>query len=202
MHFCRLSIRYTESIGNGVLFVKQIELLKTLDLLKQHNIVSFSARQLKSYMPGESDAAFKETVKRAIKAELLERVCRGAYVNPREFKYHNYKLEAIAVVLRSGGYPYVSLESALSEYGIISQVMLNRLTVMTSGRSQTYKTKYGVIEFTHTTRTDMEVMENTLQKEGRPLRQAIPALAVKDLKRVKRNTQLIDYGILKELLNE
>ena len=182
--------------------MKQIDLLKTLDLLKRHNIVVFSSRQLKSYLLGESDAAFKDTVKRAINAELLERVCRGAYVNSREFTYHPYKLEAIAAVLRSGGYPYVSLESALSEYGVISQMMLNRLTVMTSGRTQTYKTPYGVIEFTHTNRCDAEVIDNTLQREMRPLRQATPALAVADLKRVKRNTEMINYEVFEELLNE
>ncbi len=41
------------------------------------------------------------------------------------------------------------LESALSEYGVISQIPIDRLTIMTTGRKGHYKTPYGTIEFTH-----------------------------------------------------
>ncbi len=34
-----------------------------------------------------------------------------------------------------GEYNYVSLESMLSEYGLISQIPIDRLTVMTTGRN-------------------------------------------------------------------
>ena len=49
---------------------------------------------------------------------------------------NTYKLESVAVALRGGKYSYISLETALSEYGIINQMMLGHLTVMTTGRNQ------------------------------------------------------------------
>jgi len=52
----------------------------------------------------------------------------------------------------------------LSEYGVISQIPLDRLTVMTTGRKGIYKTIYGTIEFTHTKRS----VENILDQNDRP----------------------------------
>ncbi len=80
-----------------------------------------------------------------------------------------YKLESIAVVLRSGEYSYISLETALSQYSIISQMTINTLTIITTGRSQTYTNTY------------------TYRQSNHPLRIATPALALNDLKRVQRN---------------
>ena len=54
--------------------------------------------------------------------------------------------------MRRGEYSYISLETMLSEYGAISQVPIDRLTVMTTGRKGEYETPFGVIEFTHTKR--------------------------------------------------
>jgi len=45
----------------------------------------------------------------------------------------------------------VSLESAASEWGLISPDS-DALTVMTTGCAGTYHTKYGTLEFTHTRR--------------------------------------------------
>lgn len=47
----------------------------------------------------------------------------------------NGSLELVA----RGEYNYISLESALSEYGIISQIPIDRLTIMTTGRKGEYK---------------------------------------------------------------
>jgi hypothetical protein len=99
-------------------------------------------------------------------------------------------LELIARTLRRGAYNYVSLESALSEWGAISQIPVGRLTVMTTGRKGEYKTPYGVIEFTHTKRPLTEVLASGVER-GRPLRIASKQAALRDLKRVGRNTHLL-----------
>ncbi len=48
-------------------------------------------------------------------------------------------IEYVAKSLRRGEYNYISLESALSKYGVISQIPIDRLTVMTTGRKGTLK---------------------------------------------------------------
>jgi len=97
--------------------------------------------------------------------------------------------------LRRGDYSYVSLESALSEYGAISQIPIDRLTVMTTGRKGEYKTPYGTIEFTHTKRNLQNILQS-MRDVGRPLRLANPMAAWRDLKRTGRNTHLVEERVL------
>lgn len=66
-------------------------------------------------------------------------------------------------------YNYINLESALSECGIISQISIDRLPIMTTDRKGEYKTSYGVIEFTHTKRSVTDILDN-INSVGRPLR--------------------------------
>jgi hypothetical protein len=80
----------------------------------------------------------------------------------------------------------------LSEYGEISQIPIDRLTVMTTGRRGTYKTPYGVIEFTHTKRPVSDILSHVKQVEGRPLRIADREAAWRDLKRVGRNVRMVN----------
>src|SRR5690606_10369240 len=93
---------------------------------------------------------------------------------------------------RYGEYNYISLESMLSEYGAISQIPVDRLTVMTTGRKGVYKTLYGVIEFTHTKRSVEDILQSTRVIADKPLRIATPETAWRDLKRVGRNKTLVN----------
>nr|WP_264429573.1 hypothetical protein [Halomonas qaidamensis] len=97
--------------------------------------------------------------------------------------------------MRRGEYSYVSLESALSEYGAISQIPVDRLTIMTTGRKGTHCTPYGTIEFTHTSRPIIELLPR-MRDIGRPLKMATPDAAWADLKRVGRNTYLVDVEVI------
>ena len=101
--------------------------------------------------------------------------------------------------LRPGKLSYVSLESMLSEHGVISQIPLSRLTVMTTGAGGVHKTPFGTIEFTHTKRSVPDILERTVFIKGRPLRIAKKRAAVTDLLRVGRNTDMIDYEELDEV---
>ena len=81
-----------------------------------------------------------------------------------------HTLENVAKAMRRGEYNYVSLESALSEYGVISQIPM-RLTVMTTGRKGEVNTPFGTIEFTHTSRPIHDILDD-IHDIGRPLRLA------------------------------
>jgi hypothetical protein len=109
----------------------------------------------------------------------------------------SHTVEQIAKTLRRGEYNYVSLESALSEYGAISQIPIDRLTVMTTGRKGTYQTPYGIIEFTHTKRPVRDIVQH-IRDIKRPLRIATAQTAWRDLKRVGRNTHLVNQETLQD----
>ncbi|MDO8835030.1 MAG: hypothetical protein Q7V01_05515, partial [Vicinamibacterales bacterium] len=97
----------------------------------------------------------------------------------------------LAAHLRPDDYYYLSLESALHEHGRISQIP-NRLTLMTSGRSYTYSTPLGVIEFVHTARPPRAWRSRTELITSRNIHVASPELALADLKRVGRNLDLVE----------
>ena len=111
-------------------------------------------------------------------------------------------LKASAKAVRSGKYSYISLETSLSEYGIINQMTLGYLTVMTTGRSQKYTTPHGIIEFTHTSRSEFEIIRSTYWQAGRSLRVANPETAFEDLRRVGRNVHMVDMGAYHEVVRD
>lgn len=139
----------------------------------------------------DTPRAFSAGLQRLVTDEILLRPVRGVYV----FALSNHRgsdtLEHIARALRRGEYSYVSLESALSEYGAISQIPVDRLTVMTTGRKGEYTTSFGTIEFTHTKRSPADILSD-IRDVRRPLKLATPLAAWRDLKRVGRNTHLVD----------
>ena len=105
------------------------------------------------------------------------------------------------MAFRRGCYNYTSLESALSEYGAISQILIDRITVMTTGRKAEITTPYGTIEFTHTNRKASDILRGTIDFD-RPLRFATAATAYRDLKRVGRNLHMVSENDLNEILIE
>ncbi len=155
----------------------------------------FLHRDLAKLFPDDSPKTLQEGINRLVKQGVLVRASRGVYVNPHARSLDAYTLERVAAALRRGEYNYVSLESALSEYGAISQVPMDRLTVMTTGRRGTCRTPFGTIEFTHTKRPVRDLLAR-MTDIGRPLRFATPDAAWADLKRVGRNVHLVDTEAL------
>lgn len=152
----------------------------------------FSNHDLHKLFPKDSFKTFNEGLKRLVKSGGVKRACRDVYVNEEGTQFDSYTIERIAKTLRRGEYSYVSLESILSEHGVISQIPIDRITIMTTGRKGTYNTAYGVIEFTHTKRTVKDILENTTKGDERPLRIASKQAAWRDLKRVGRNINLVN----------
>jgi predicted transcriptional regulator of viral defense system len=124
--------------------------------------------------------------------QFLERLSRGVYLNRLARTSKSYLVEEVACFLRKESFNYISLESILSEFGVISQIMISRITVMTTGASGTFMTPYGTIEFTHTKRSVESLLARTIEVEGRPLRIATKQAALADLRRVGRNINMID----------
>ncbi len=179
--------------------MNQIQALKVFDYWDKQGKYVFTKHELSKLFPNDAAKAFDEGLARLVKNNVLQRACRGVYVNFNAKSFDGYIIEHIAKALRQGYYNYISLESILSEYGVISQIPIDRLTVMTTGRSGTYKTAFGVIEFTHTKRPVADIIEHIKSIDHRPLRIATKAIAWRDLKRVGRNIEMVN---LEELDNE
>ena len=158
----------------------------------------FTLADLSKIFAEDNPKTLQAGLNRLVKEGILARPVRGVYLFNLAHSYDGYAIEHIARALRRGEYNYVSLESALSEYGIISQIPLDRLTVMTTGRKGTYPTPFGTIEFTHTKRQQQDILAGMVPI-NRPLKIATPECALRDLKRVGRNVHLVNE---KALLND
>jgi len=178
--------------------VKQIEAVRALAEYDSKGRHVFTNSDLAKIFSGDSERSLRAGIHRLVASGVLLRVCNGTYVNGLAKSLDTHILECIAKAIRRGEYNYVSLESALSEYGVISQVPIDRLTVMTTGRTETFQTPFGVIEFTHTKRSVADILASS-KKINRPLRLADKDAAYRDLKRVGRNMHLVDEGTLYEI---
>src|SRR5690606_36180357 len=143
----------------------------------------FTYRDLAKVFPEDNSRTLQAGLKRLVQQGLLINAAKGIYLYALSRHKGSNTLEQIAKTIRRGEYNYISLESALSEYGAISQIPIDRLTVMTTGRKGEYKTPFGTIEYTHTKRPIADIINNRIDV-GRPLKLASKIAAYRDLKRV------------------
>ena len=172
-------------------FMDQNKAIKTLSEWARAGRVVFTLGDLAKLFHEDRRKTLLAALRRLVRDGVLGRASRGVYVYLLAGDDEPYLIEQVAVALRRGNYSYTSLESALSEFGAISQMPVDRLTVMTTGRKGIYRTPWGTIELTHTKRSPSDILANT-RDVGRPLRMAMPQSAWRDLKRVGRNTHLVD----------
>lgn len=115
--------------------MQQTTAIQRLSKLDQQGRYVFNQRDMEKIFPEDSKRTLHAGLERLVRQNILERAARGIYLYALS---HHKKgpdtLELIAKTLRRGEYNYVSLESALSSYGVISQIPMDRLTVMTTGR--------------------------------------------------------------------
>ena len=161
-----------------------------------------SRAQFRVLFPDESTDTLKKSLARHVKASRLLRVAYGLYANPVARSLGAYPLEAIVSRLRPLDFNYLSAETVLAESGVISQMTQNYLTIMTTGSSKCYTTPFGTVEFTHSKRDHRAQMDQLWYDEQRGLWVASIALAYRDLKRLGRNTGLVDSEALKDALLE
>ena len=130
---------------------------------------------------------------RATKSGLLKRVCRGIYFYPHADYPVGHILYHTAARLRASEFLYLSLESVLSEQGVISQIPFNWIGLMTSGRSNVISCgDYGRIEFVHTAQSPNEVADELTFDADRRLWVASVSQALRDMKATQRNLDLVN----------
>jgi hypothetical protein len=164
-------------------------LLATLEYWDRAGIWSFSLPVL-SQLFGESGDTLNKSLSRHQRTGMIERIARGLYINPRARSLPPDVLSALPAFLRPWDLNYLSLESALSEAGWLSQLP-SQLTLMTTGRSQTFHTPYGTLEFTHTARHIDTLRDDLVFDARRKMYVAKPERALKDLRRAGRNVDLV-----------
>ena len=107
-------------------------------------------------------------------------------------------LHQVAKRLRSGELVWESLESALSRWNVISQIPVDRVTFMTTGREGEFRTAYGVIEFTHCKLSWDRILPNLIARDDGLTPLASKQWAYRDLKAVGRNLDLVDMDELED----
>ncbi len=152
----------------------------------------FLLSDLKSLFPNMSEGAFKTLLSRAVQKKILEKICRNIFGFNIKKNFNGYLLFHVVAQLRASDFNYISLETVLSEEGIVSQVPLNRIFIMSTGRSQVIDcNQYGAIEFVHTKSKFNKIVDHLVYDEKSRLWKADIYLALKDMKKTKRNTDLI-----------
>jgi len=159
----------------------------------------FSVSDLETAFPGYRQMPV--LLSRAVKAGLLERVCRGIYWYPRPDSDRGRLLFHTAARLRADEFNYISLETGLSDAGVISQVPMNWITLMSSGRSHVVDCgEFGHIEFIHTAQRPDEIAGELVFDRACRLWRASVRQALRDLRVTRRSADLVDQEVLHELV--
>lgn len=161
----------------------------------------YTNADLKALFPELSEGAFKTLLSRAVSNGLMERLCRGLYVYRLAMVSSGFILYHAAAHLRSNAFNYLSLETVLSEAGVISQMPVNCVSIMSSGRSQLLNCgKWGRIEFIHTRQTPGSLVEHLSYDERCHLWRADVSLALRDMRMTRKNMDLIDWSVASEFI--
>lgn len=166
-----------------------------------HNRYLFTSQDLKILFPTLSENAFKSLLSRSVKSGLLLRVCRGLYTYKKAIPPTGCLLFHAAARLRAQEFNYLSLESVLSEVGVISQIPFNRIFIMSSGCSNLISCgPFGSIEFVHTSQKPTQLQDHLSYDERYGLWRASVPLALRDMKATHRNCDLINWEISHEFV--
>lgn len=152
----------------------------------------FTTNDLAMLTRNKSDANFTKFLYKAVQAKVLEKVCTNIFINPLAPPSSKGVLFKIANILHWNKFIYISLESQLSYLGVISQITMNYLTVMTTGRTGLVKTMYGTIEFTHTSRKMASMTDDVYFDPLISAFRATETKAIRDLKKVGRNLNMLE----------
>ncbi len=180
--------------------MQSIVKLKTmLERLADSEHYLFAARDFAPAFPELSDSALNVLLSRAARSGVLERVTKGIYIYGRVEYQRGFELFHTASRLRANSLNYISLETALSDAGVISQVPLGWITLMSSARSHTVGCgRFGNIEFVHTERVPGDVKGKLSYDHRCRMWRADVALAISDMRRTRRPLDLIDWSMVNE----
>src|SRR5438477_7070620 len=169
--------------------MRRQDLQQKLNEMDRRGVWGFTSATFSALLGGREPNYLKLMMKRLADQGVLVRAARGVYVNPQARSLPNDVRAGLIRFLRPRELTYVSLETKLSEAGAISQVATT-LTCMTTGSPGRFDTPWGAIEFTHTERHIALGTDVHMRYDG--VLQATVERAARDLRRVARNTNLID----------
>jgi hypothetical protein len=171
-----------------------------LESLADEEHYLFRASDFYQLFPDMSADTLRVFLGRAVKAGVLQRFCQGLYLCPRTGYPKGFELYHAASRLREENYCYLSLESVLSEEGLISQIPLGWITVMTGGRSGIIPCgAWGSIEYIHTKKRFEDIEPFLIYDHRYCLWRASARLALKDMRAAKRAMDLVDQEAAHEL---
>ena len=179
--------------------MKRRALMQKLNDLDRRGVWAFTPATFAALLSNPKHNYLKLMMKRLADQGVLMRAARGVYVNPYARSMPNDVRSGLIRFLRPREITYVSLESKLSEVGAISQVT-TALTCMTTGSPGRLETPWGAIEFTHTDRPIVFGADVHTRDDG--VLEATVERSARDLRRVGRNTDLIDEETLAEAIYE
>lgn len=174
-------------------------LMQSLTKLADTQHAIFAPSDLRALVPDLSQAAFKTLLTRAVQAGHLQRLCRGLYMLEKAVPPSGRVLFHAAARLRANGFNYISLETALSAAGVISQVPMQWVSIMSSGRSNTISCgRWGSIEFVHTSQSSADVAAQLHYDADCKLFRASVPRALRDMRATHRSMDLIDWSAVHE----
>lgn len=176
--------------------MKQKELFKMLDFFDSLGLWAFKLNHIKMFFNKENEKSLQVALNRHCKNGFILQCSKGIYINPRAKKPLFY-LENLAGILRANTTFYLSLESRLSEEGLISQIP-NRLTFVSQGRSQIFQTPCGMIEFVHSQKKAKEFLKSCFFDKDRKIYIASEELAINDIYRHNRSVDLYEEQLRKD----
>lgn len=176
-------------------------LMQSLATLATPERYLFAPDDLRAILPELSASAFKTLLSRAVKQGYLARVCRGLYLYRQATTPAGLLLFHAAARLRADGLNYISLETVLSDAGVISQVPINMITVMSSGRSSVISCGiWGTIEFVHTRQQANDLVGQLHYDVRCRLWRASVSQALRDMRAAHRSLDLVDWSVAHEFV--
>ena len=177
------------------------QLIDTINQLVSPEVCLFTSSDLRSILPEHSEAAFKTLLSRAVSERYLIRLCRGLYLYEKAKPDRGLILPHAAAKLRPLGLNYLSLETVLSDAGVISQIPINRIMVMSSGRSGVIDCgHWGSIEFVKTRQRPQDLVHHLKYDARTWLWRANVEQALRDMRATHRNLDLIDWKVAHEFV--
>ena len=177
------------------------QLMNAISQLASPQACLFTSSDLRSLLPEHSESAFKTLLSRAVSEGYLSRICRGLYLFDKANPDRGLLLHHIAAKLRPLGLNYLSLETVLSDAGVISQIPMNRIALMSSGRSSIIDCgPWGSIEFVRTHQQANDLVGQLQYDPQSRLWRANVSQALRDMRATHRSLDLIDWSMADELV--
>lgn len=187
----------------GLQFITN-KVIKCVSMTKQDRLLAIFSETVKAgggvhtsaelaFLMGEPPSpVFTKFLADCAKKGIIRRLANGIFessLTPPDVRTALYQ---VVNKLRGHVLSYISLESQLSYTGDISQLIMDRVTIMTKGRSGEFSTPYGVIELIHTKQTVAELMPNLYYDAEIKMYRANKEQALTDLKSCKRNLHMLE----------